>query len=181
MVLSPKVNVLMMTPTSLLSCFRSRVHCGGCYRHPPAVSTDLCPLIIAAPSLLLGAWGGVRCLWCSPKTQDFTHSVLVTRLTSSTQHTGMLHCSLQSRVMFCSELHVVTQPHHQCPAPPSVASPQQTWGQERGGSVQTAGGRTGYNAAITSSQPPGTLDSRQSPPPATWLQVLSDFLSPVSV
>ena len=75
----------------------------------------------------------------------------------------MLHCSLQSRVMFCSELHVVTQPHHQCPAPPPVASTQQTWGQERGGSVQTAGGRTGYNAALTSS-PHWTADSPRPRP-----------------
>ena len=111
-------------------------------------------------------------------TQDFTHSVLVTRVTSSTQHQPAVDAALlaadQSHVlMFCSVLHVVTQPR-QCP----VATNMGRWREAevcRGGELVIMLPHS-HQRDIT-----GTLATRQSPPPATCLQVLSDFLSPVSV
>ena len=163
----------MMTPSSLLSCFRSRVHSGGCYRHPPAVSTDMRLLIIAAPSLF-ECWGMGWCTLPVVLTQD---SRLHTQracdqadFLNPTPH-RMLHCSLQSRVMFCSVLHVVTQP-------PTISAQPHKHGDRREAEVCRQNWLQCCHYQLPST---GTLDSRQPPPPATWLQVQSDFLSPVSV
>ena len=115
-------------------------------------------------------------------TQDFTHSVLVTRVTSSTRHQPAVDAALlaadQSHVlMFCSVLHVVTQPR-QCP----VATNMGQWREAevcRGGELVIMLLPHSHQRDITGTL--ATLATRQSPPPATCLQVLSDFLSPVSV
>ena len=112
-------------------------------------------------------------------TQDFTHSVLVTRVTSSTRHQPAVDAALlaadQSHVlMFCSVLHVVTQP-----SPCPVATNMGQWREAevcRGGELVIMLPLRSHQRDIT-----GTLATRQSPPPATCLQVLSDFLSPVSI
>ena len=132
-----------MTPTSPLSCFRSLV--GGCYRHLPVVSTELRPLIIAAPSLfeLLGM--GRVCAGCAACA---AHSRLHAQracdqsdfLNPTPARCGC--CTACCRSESCSDvLFGVTCSN---PAPP-VPSGHKHGAMERGGSVQR--GRTGYNAA----------------------------------